>query len=203
MKQNCPKALFPLQVKHDAGFLPKVKLCVYSFWSSGVGRIWVCLFQFYVCFLSSSPLFFFFSFPIFSFAGYLLLILVINQDSLKSFHENPRKRIFWRTLIAILVLGTRYSLEVLGQHDMYLVFAFFSCLSGITLILVWFERSFPCAGVRNKSYLWLLKLFMSQGVQGLCMRFECIKIACLKPGAWRVVSSILIWSSEFFWVFWS
>ena len=149
-------------------------------------------------------LFFFFSFPIFSFAGYLLLILIINQDSLKSFLENPRKRLFWRTLIAILVLGTRYSLEVLGQHDMYLVFAFFSCLSGITLILVWFERSFPRAGVRNKSYLWLLKLFiMSQGVQGLCMRFDCIKIACLKPGAWRVVSSILTWSSKFFWVFWS
>ena len=31
MKQNCPKALFTLQVKHDAGFLPKVKLCVYNF----------------------------------------------------------------------------------------------------------------------------------------------------------------------------
>ena len=30
MKQNCPKALFTFQVKHDAGFLPKVKLCAYS-----------------------------------------------------------------------------------------------------------------------------------------------------------------------------
>ena len=48
------------------------------------------------------------------------------KDSLKSFHENTRKRIFWRTLVAILVHGTRYSLEVLGERDMYLVFCIFS-----------------------------------------------------------------------------
>ena len=121
MKQNCPKALFTLQVKHDTGFLPKVKLCVYNFWSSGVGRIWVCLFYFHILlpFLFFPLLFLFF--PHFLFCW----VFTINphyKDSLKSFHENPMKRIFWRTVVAILIRGTRYSLEVLGQRDMYLVF---------------------------------------------------------------------------------
>lgn len=157
------KGLKLAQILHENQTVnrPSYQMVNSSFGSSGMHRTQNFGKSFPALSTFTSRSFFSLSHPVFSWLCWVFSKLRLGG---KHFHKIPEDReFFWTRFGSVVEQNLHWNFRV----EVTCIFACFSgLLDWVTLIWVWFERSFPAGEVTCQSCPWSLKVMTSQAAQG-------------------------------------